>query len=288
MLFASNIIKQRAIMQDVAIPPLPSVVAQVIRFDANDPKNGPADLEKLILPDKAVTADLLRVSNSAFYGRSGKVKVLKDALAVLGIKATKNLVVYLSTRTMAPTYKSETFRRYLTCYPIFAALSAQNIALSTPLKPRAEEAFLAALLHSIGMNIMALQHGGHYSDMIEACEKNKWDLLTLEKQSYGTTHTALGQKAAEAWKLPPEFLRIMEISPQGSTANLTDPIEQLTFVAAVVSAVLLAMPVSDAAKTEAQKYYAGLGGKGELLLLYASADALEKLKNHPFAQLAMS
>ncbi|MFO1525423.1 MAG: HDOD domain-containing protein [Turneriella sp.] len=69
--------------------PLPTIVAQVIGFDANNPKNSAADLEKLIVPDKAISAGLLRVSNSAFYGRSGKVKILRDALAVLGIKATK-------------------------------------------------------------------------------------------------------------------------------------------------------------------------------------------------------
>ncbi|MFZ5629468.1 MAG: HDOD domain-containing protein [Spirochaetota bacterium] len=275
-------------MQDVAIPPLPTVVAQVIRFDANDPKNGAAELEQLIIPDKAIGADLLRVSNSAFYGRSGKVKALKDALAVLGIKATKNLVVYLSTRTMAPSYKSEAFRRYLTRFPIFAALTAQNIALATSLKSRADEAFLAALLHSIGMNIMALQKGGHYSDMIDACEKNKWDLLKLEKQSYGMTHTELGKRAAETWKLPPVFLRLMEISPASEPAQLTEAVEQLTYTAAIVSAVLVAIPVGDSAKKSAQDFYATLGGNGDLFARHASPDALQRLQNHPFAQLAMT
>ncbi len=273
-------------MQDVAIPPLPTVVAQVIRFDANDPKNGAADLEKLILPDKAVSADLLRVSNSAFYGRSGKVKSLKDALAVLGVKATKNLVVYLSTRAMASTYKSDTFRKYLNRYPIFAALTAQAVAGATSLKSQAEEAFLAALLHSIGMNLLALQREGHYSDMLAACEKNKWNLSQLEKQSYGVTHNELGKKAAIQWGLPAIYQKLMEITTATDASALTEPLEKLTFIAAVTAATLLEIPCPETSKTAAQQLYTALGGNGELLARYASADALQRLQNHPFAQLA--
>lgn len=276
----------RALMQDVAIPPLPTIVAQVIRFDANDPKNGAAELEKLILPDRAISADLLRVSNSAFYGRSGKVKSLKDALAVLGVKATKNLVVYLSTRAMASAYKSDTFRKYLNRYPIFAALTAQAVASGTTMKAQAEEGFLAALLHSIGMNLLALQREGHYSDMLAACEKNKWNLAQLEKQSYGVTHTELGKKAAVHWSLPEIYQKLMEITPSTDAGTLTEPMEKLTFIAAVTAATLLEIPYPETSKAAAQQLYAGIGGSGDLLARHGSAEALQRLQNHPFAQLA--
>jgi HD-like signal output (HDOD) protein len=273
-------------MEDIAIPPLPTIVAQVIQFDANNPKNGAADLEKLVVPDKAISADLLRVSNSAFYGRSGKVKILRDALAVLGIKATKNLVIYLSTKTMAANYKSETFKKYLNRYPIYAALVAQSIAQETKLRPQADECFLAALLHNIGMNIMALQKQGHYSDMIDACEKNKWELGKLEKQSYGTTSMLLGKRAAEMWKLPDIFKRLMEISPATEYANLLDPLEKATFMASVIASTLLEIPFPEAAKANAQRCYADLGGTQNVLLRHASPDALKKLQEHPFALMA--
>jgi|GEM_PF-3413781 len=273
-------------MEDIAIPPLPTIVAEVIQFDANNPKNGAADLEKLVVPDKAISAELLRVSNSAFYGRSGKVKILRDALAVLGIKATKNLVIYLSTKTMAAQYKSETFKKYLNRYPIYAALVAQAVAQETKLRPQADECFLAALLHSIGMNIMALDKQGHYSDMIEACEKNKWDLAKLEKQSYGTTHSLLGKRAAEIWKLPDVFKRLMEISPATEYTNLLDPLEKSTYIAAVVASTLLEIPLPESAKVNVQRCYTDIGGTQNVLIRHASPDALTKIKAHPFAQLA--
>ncbi|HRP70453.1 MAG TPA: HDOD domain-containing protein [Turneriella sp.] len=273
-------------MSSIIIPPLPTIVAQVIQFDANNPKNGAADLEKLVIPDKAISAELLRVANSAFYGRSGKVKILRDALAVLGIKATKNLVIYLSTKTMASTYKSEAFKKYLNRFPIYSALIAQGIAQETSIRAQADEAFLAALLHSIGMNIMALQNQGHFSDMLQACEKNKWDLLKLEKQSYGTTHIELGKKAALEWKLPDEFQPLMEISPSSDCASLVSPIEKVTFVASVCASLLLGIPVTETAKTGAQRCYNELGGTHNVLLRHAAPDTQVKIEAHPFTQLA--
>jgi HD-like signal output (HDOD) protein len=273
-------------MEDIVIPPLPTVVAEVIKFDANNPKNGAADLEKLVIPDKAISADLLRVSNSAFYGRSGKVKALKDALAVLGIKATKNLVIYLSTKTMSVNIKSEPFKQYLTRYPIFAALIAQAVALESRQRDIADECFLSALLHNIGMNIMALQKLGHYSDMIEACEKNKWDLQQLEKRSYGVTHTELGKKAAVHWKLPDNFQNLMGISPATDPSALTDPREKCTYIASVSASVLLNIPVPENAKALAQKCFEGMGGAANLQIKFMSPDALTKFRAHPFAQIA--
>jgi len=274
-------------MDNITIPPLPTIVAQVIHFDANNPKNGTADLEKIVVSDKAISAELLRISNSAFYGRSGKVKLLREALAVLGIKATKNLVIYLSTKAMAADYKSETFKKYLQLYPIYAALVAQTIAQETTLRAQADECFLAALLHSMGMNIMALQNKGHYSDMIDACVKNKWELAKLEQQAYGTTHTALGKKAAEYWKLPDIFQRIMEISAASDDASLVSSVEKSTYVAAVVASLLLEMPISEKARSSAQQCYTDLGGTHNLAARHTTPDALKKIQAHPFAQLAL-
>lgn len=273
-------------MPNFAIPPLPTIVSSVIAFDANDPKHGPADLEKLVLPDKAISADLLRVSNSAFYGRSGKVKILREALAVLGIKATKNLVIYLSTRTMTSTYKSATFKKYLVRYPIFSALTAQTIIQATAHKAQADEAFLAALLHSIGMNVLSLEKQGHFSDMLEACEKNKWDLLKLEKQAYGVTHLELGLQAVEHWGLPAIYSRLIHVTPSSDIQELDSVLEKSTFVAAVVASLLIEIPVSESSQKNAQDVFMALGGKGDLVSHYASQEALVRLNNHPFAILS--
>lgn len=273
-------------MDDLIIPPLPTVVLNVIKFDANNPKHGAADLEAIVAPDRVISADLLRVSNSAFYGRSGKVKLLRDALAVLGTKATKNLVIYLSTRILTPTAKSETFRKHLNQYPIFAALFAQRLALESPHKTLADECFLGTLLQSIGMNIIAQSKQLHYSSMIEACEKNNWDLLKLEKTSYGSTHVELGKKAAAQWGLPAQYARLMEISTASEAPTLVTPTEQITYVAIWLAMNALNIPSHANASENAKALCAALGISNLVLARFAQNEFVEELKLHPFAQMA--
>jgi len=273
-------------MQDLIIPPLPIVVTEVIKFDATDPKHGAADLEVIVAPDKGISADLLRVSNSAFYGRGGKVKTLKDALSILGIKATKNLVIFLSTKAMSANLKSETFKKYLNQFPIYCALYAQKIATETKHANMSDECFLGALLHSIGLNIMALSKQMHFSSMIEACEKNKWDILKLEKDSYGTTHVELGKQAAEKWNLPQHYHNLMNISVRSQPTELTELIMQITFIAAVISSSLLQIPLPEKATDNAKSVCALLTSDTTLISRLMLPAEFEKIKNHPFAQMA--
>lgn len=275
-------------MEELTIPPLPSVVLDVIKFDATNPKLGASDLERVVAPDRGISADLLRVSNSAFYGRSGKVKLLRDALAVLGIKATKNLVIYLSTRALAANVKSEMFKKYLNQFPIYCALYAQRLALESSHKNISDECFLGALLHTIGMNVMSLTKQLHYSSMLEACEKNKWDLKNLEKQSYGVTHVELGRKAAEKWQLPETYRRLMDVSLASDANTLLEPIDQVIFLAAYLSSAALAIPVPAAAKETMKLVCAKSGISESQVFRFSQPDIVEQIKQHPFAQMAGS
>jgi hypothetical protein len=63
------------------IPPLPAVAARVMQFDPGSPNSSIATLERIISPDQGISAELLRVSNSAYYGRSGSIKTLRDEYA---------------------------------------------------------------------------------------------------------------------------------------------------------------------------------------------------------------
>ncbi|MBI3396742.1 MAG: HDOD domain-containing protein, partial [Spirochaetia bacterium] len=128
-------------MQDITIPPLPVVVMQVIRFDPAGETADTRTLENIIAPDKGVCADVLRVANSAFYGRSGRVKAMRDAIGLLGLKAVKNLVIFLSTKALTAPLRGDVFRKHLIEFPIVAALVAENLALQTKLA-NPEEAFL--------------------------------------------------------------------------------------------------------------------------------------------------
>jgi len=192
-------------LTDYEIPPLPGVTLLVLKFDPTQETADSSQLERIISPDKAICTDLLRVSNSAFYGRSGRVKSLKDAINLIGLKAVKNLVLLMITRRMNPTWKGQTIRKYLNAYPVLCALISMDLANRFGLKKIEDEVFLSGLLHKIGMTIIAMKKKEHYEMLMEEVEKNGYDILKLEEKAYSVNHVDVGRQAVSLWKLPEDL-----------------------------------------------------------------------------------
>ncbi len=92
-------------LQDIQIPPLSTVTVRVMQFDPLGENASSQGLEQIVAPDEGVCSDLLRIANSAYYGRSGRVKTLRDAITLLGLKTVKNLVILLASKSMNHSLK---------------------------------------------------------------------------------------------------------------------------------------------------------------------------------------
>jgi len=254
-------------IKEYTVPPLPQVILQVIQYDHNSPTANPQDIEKIVSPDKGISAEILKVANSAYYGRSGKVKLLRDATSLLGLKALK---------------------KYVNTLPIVSALLAKEIARDLKKENLVEEVFLSALLHKIGMSILAVNKSEHYALLLEECEKNEFDILEMERSSYGTDHMELGRQIAEMWKLPNELVRCCGIGTHTKVEELQTELEKITFIASICSMELLHIPVEPSNYQKANQVYQQLGGKGDVILKFASEEVFNKIKEHPFYQLAVT
>lgn len=275
-------------IKDYAVPPLPVVIMKVMQYDQTSETASVNDIEKLIEPDKGVVAEILRVSNSAFYGRSGKVKLLKDAVTLLGLKALKNLVIFLGTKGLNATIKDRTLRRYVNELPIVTALLAKDLATDLKKTNILEEVFLAGLLHKIGMSILALNKGDHYAFLVQQAEQNSFDLNALEQSSYQITNSALGRATAENWKLPDELIRCAGIGPHTKLGDLQSDIERITFIASILSMQLLGIPVPADVLSNAATVYEYMGGEGDATAVYTAPAVFNAIKAHPYYQMAVN
>src|SRR4051794_5341481 len=77
------------------LPALPNVVSRVLE-EAEKPDASAAAIEKMIAADQALTSKVLRVVNSAYYGLSGQVTSLGQAIVILGLPQIRNLVLSVS------------------------------------------------------------------------------------------------------------------------------------------------------------------------------------------------
>ncbi len=275
-------------IKEYSIPPLPQVVLQVMQYNHNSPDASTQDIEKIVYPDKGITAEILKVANSAYYGRSGKIKVLRDATSLLGLKALKNLIIFLGTKGLNEKIKNPILKKYVNSLPIISALIAKEIAKDLNKTQIEEEVFLSSLLHKIGMSILAVNKSDHYALLLEECEKNEFDIIELERSSYKTDHQEIGRKVAMEWKLPEELIRCCGIGTHTKIEELKTDIEKIAFIASICTMELLHIPVEPSNYQKANQVYQSLGGKGDVILKFANEEIFNKIKEHPFYQLASS
>jgi HD-like signal output (HDOD) protein len=186
---------------------LPRVAAEVLEL-TRDAAVDTARLKQCIEKDPALVAKLLRVVNSSLFGLCREVSDLNQALALLGIKPLKLLVLGFCLpeglfRNVAADFLAQYWRRTLT-----TAIAAREIC--TLLKqPAGDEAFIAGLLKHLGMLVLVQQAGGPYVQFVERMQAHGMDLLAAEKLALGFDHLQLTSRLLEQWRLPAAIVELV-------------------------------------------------------------------------------
>ncbi|MCB1190757.1 MAG: HDOD domain-containing protein [Leptospiraceae bacterium] len=223
-------------LTEIKIPPIPTIMLKIINFDTSNSVAGSSELEKLVGPDKSLSTSILRIANSSFYGRSGSIKSLKDAITLLGIKTVKNLVILQFTKKMGSSFKNETLSLYMHRLPIVSALVALDLSAPLGVKSLKEDLFLTSLLRKIGMVVLAQNFTQKYMDVLKILSITDRNLHKVEKEVFNTNSIELGIKVFKLWNLPDLFQDI--VAKQNFTIeeipNLTD-YDKVTRMAEIIS-----------------------------------------------------
>lgn len=184
-----------------ALASLPDIVTK-INDVADDPNSTTQDMQNLIQQDPALTARLLKIANSAFYGFPAQVDTINRAVMVVGTNGIRDLVWATSAMgTFAGLNSRFVDMRDFWRHSLYVATVARVLATKCRIL-RKERFFLAGLLHDIGR--LALYHT--MPDEIEAvliCADNTEESLCVaEKKILGFDHTDIGEALLKQWKLP--------------------------------------------------------------------------------------
>jgi HD-like signal output (HDOD) protein len=269
-------------LEELSIPPLPGVAHKVLMFEANT-ASGSAELEQIILPDKSICADLLRIANSAYYARSTKVQTIKDAITLLGLKTVKNIVMLQSKKYVAKNLPySDIFKKHLLELPILSALIAFDLSVPLGLKSLRDELFLLAMMRKIGMTILALHNSKLYTEILQQYESIASDLAKFEKDEFEVNHIDVGLYIFKAWQLPPAFLRMMK--NQAFTMEefaAVEDFDRILRLADVLSRKILNIPLLDSELSIAEAIIKHYKAPAETVEVFGE-DYYEDIKSHPF------
>ncbi|MBI2570037.1 MAG: HDOD domain-containing protein [Candidatus Schekmanbacteria bacterium] len=184
------------------LPSVPAVVTSVLTLLEN-PRASFAEVGRAISMDQALTAKVLKLVNSAYYGFPREIATVTHALILLGLDTVKDLVV---TASVMKEFSADSLAAFdpeaFWLHSLGCAVATKAVA--EHLRYRASgEAFAAGVLHDIGKLLLAR----HYPDLTELCVHNaKEERLSMRQAELGVIgvdHAEVGGWLAEAWNFPP-------------------------------------------------------------------------------------
>lgn len=179
---------------------LPAVANEVIEL-TNDPHVDNADLKRCIERDPALTVRVLRVVNSSLFGLSDSIADLNQALALLGVKPLKMLVLGF---TLPDALLLNVAREQLSWYwrsTLARAVAAREISEQLLDRP-GDEAFLAGLLQDVGVLALLGQLGRPYANLVGQVIADRSDLASVEREALGFDHAQLTARLLQLWNMP--------------------------------------------------------------------------------------
>ncbi|PCJ33191.1 MAG: phosphohydrolase [Gammaproteobacteria bacterium] len=171
----------------------------------NHPHSSADDISSVIATDPTLTARLLKVVNSPFYGFPSQIETISRAITIIGSQELSNLALATSVIESFKGIPAElidmnTFwRNSLAC-----ALIAKKIADYAGQSP-SERLFIAGLLHNIGALVLYQSVPELATKALQQSIKNDEDILITERRVIGFNHTDAGLALIKAWLLPPLF-----------------------------------------------------------------------------------
>lgn len=177
------------------LPPMPVVAVKVLEL-LNDPNVNYEKLGATISNDAAVSARMLKVSNSAFYSMKRQIKTLEHAIAVVGERTLRSLVLAASLEGMNKSYgllEKMLWEDSMGC-AIGCRILARRFASADP-----EEAFLAGLFRHLGKIVMNYSDPDAYRSLVEMAYSEGGSSSELEGRFFPYAHAVVGAAVLDKW-----------------------------------------------------------------------------------------
>jgi HD-like signal output (HDOD) protein len=187
------------------IATLPEITFKIIELVEN-PRSTAQDLHKIISNDPALVARILKVVNSAFYGLPGQIGSINRAIVLLGLNAVKNIVIAASLAKLfrggrvSPNFSAKDLWTHSIAVGTLSKMIVGCLNNTLP-----DEAFLAGLIHDIGILVELQAFREPLIEISERAAKEQTRYIDLETQIVGVDHQALGTGLTARWKFPRSF-----------------------------------------------------------------------------------
>lgn len=189
------------------VPPFPKVAQRVMDLLKEDDVNA-AQLAEVIQYDQAITANVLKMCNTSYFGLPRKVTSLDDALVILGHDTLKDIIIASSsakfyTGKVGAGYQLEQGEmwKHSVAVGIMAKLLVRHIKDVDP-----GSAFTCGLLHDIGKRFLSAFVSDEFQEIMERVDGEKCSFVEAEKELLGMDHAELGGVILAKWEFAQDLV----------------------------------------------------------------------------------
>jgi HD-like signal output (HDOD) protein len=199
----STDVKRQIIEQIQVLPTFPQMTLELMEM-CNKPDASLQKISDRIKSDPSLTADILKLANSAGFVATRKVDTINDALVRIGLKNLKNILIAASSRAILEKRFKKFEAIWAHCFK--TAYYAKMIASTLKLPSTEDQAFICGLLHDMGKIVLLSVDLDLTNKIADIVAQHRIRTTTvIEEISIGISHSAIGKLIAEKWNFA-EFL----------------------------------------------------------------------------------
>ena len=216
------------------LPSLPQILLKLIEL-CNSEESTVKDISQIIIKDPSLSAKIVNMASSTYYGLANRVTTIDQALVILGQNTIKNIAI-ISSVTQAfskvkdnSVFKLKIFWRHSLVCAILARLIAKKTLYTSP-----DEAFLTGLLHDIGKLVLWVNFPKEYAGILKS-SNDRCDLILAGEALHGSTHCEVGSWLIKRWNLQ-SFMADAVLYHHDSVDRIQDalPLVKIIYVANIL------------------------------------------------------
>ncbi len=201
------------------VPVISSAATEAVQL-LQDENMETDELSKIIGRDPALSANLLRMCNSAAFKGRMEVDSVSDAVVRLGARRTLELVMIDAVGpTTRPAIKGyDLGAGELLEHSVAVAVAAQSLVAELGM-PKVSFIYTAALLHDIGKSVLGTFLGFDAKPVIDMAYEEEISFEEAEREKFGIDHAELGASLLEIWGLPASIVEVVKFHHQPGKAT---------------------------------------------------------------------
>ncbi len=201
-------ISSRIVKEIEALPQFPENIVH-LQSMISDPESDIADIARAVSTDPALTADLLKVVNSAQYMLPKKVDNIVEGVKMVGMRGLKLLLYSYGTQKVLGTDSADVKRLWDHSYR--TAFYAYNLAKSVTRKREIlDDVYVGGILHDMGKIIFSSVHPELIDRINDFCREKGIPVDTFEDLSAGLNHSEIGAMIAKKWNFPDALINAIK------------------------------------------------------------------------------